>query len=258
MDYVYDPIAQVQSWSRPPIDDVGYIQSQDLLLRDDEFIRNVVADMERTRFTGWRNHLGLWKNIMGLSTTINKDVCDYGSGAGVEALIYARTGNRVHLVDIVETNLLLAERVLTIHGYTPASVTLIDPEPANGNYVPFNDSSIDVFHCSGVLHHTPHAIKIMTNVHRVLRPVGEARLMLYSDLGWRTYIGTEPPDNVTADPDFQKFVRIFDQVGSYADWYNEAKLMQLFGHLFDVVRFEYLTPNQRYCAAILKPRDQER
>jgi hypothetical protein len=96
----------------------------------------------------------------------------------------------------------------------------------------------------------------MERAHTLLRPNGIARIMVYSDHGWRQATGTEPPDDVTADPVvLERFVRAFDQVGEYADWYDQARIEQRFGDLFTIERFAYLTPEKRYCAAVLRKRE---
>lgn len=249
--------AHVEAWSHPPVDDVGYPAAADLLALPDRELRDLVEKMSRTRYEGWRNHLGLWRAVLGLDTTEDKDVLDFGCGVGVEALEYALAGNRVALADIAPDNVALAVRVLKLHAARLPHMPKIDVFVVS-NEPPFIDcppASFDVFHCSGVLHHIPWARKVMERAHDLLRPGGEARLMVYSDEGWRLATGTEPPDDVTAHPQFEAFVRYFDQVGDYADWYNAAKLVDRFGDLFDVVRCQYLTPNRRYLGAVLRRKE---
>lgn len=252
-----DWAAHVQAWSRPPVDDVGYLPAASLLARPDSELRALIAQMRRTRYTGWRNYGGLWRDVLGLDTTVDRDVLDFGCGVGVEALEYARAGNRVALADISGDNLQLASRVLQLHAaeltHMPTiNLHLVGDQPP---YLDCPSASFDVFHASGVLHHIPWARQIMERAHGLLRPGGEARLMLYSDEGWRLATGTEPPGDVTTHPMFDRFVRAFDQVGSYADWYSKQRLTDRFGDLFDVERCEYLTPNRRYLAAVLRRRE---
>lgn len=251
--------SHVAAWSSPPVDDVGYLPSADLLRVSDVELRTLVERMRTTRYTGWRNHNGLWRDVMGLDTTTGKDVLDFGCGVGVEALELARAGNRMALADISGENIQLAARVLYLYrdevvnaGGALHTVYMVTDRP------PFIDcppAGFDVFHASGVLHHIRWPRAIMERAHEILRPGGEVRLMVYSDEGWRLATGTEPPDDVTAHPQFERFVRYFDQVGDYADWYSRQRLVDRFGDLFDVVRCEYLTPNRRYLAAVLHRKD---
>lgn len=242
------------AWSKVPVDDVDYVSSHLMLQLADGELREIVRAVTLTRFDGWRNHGNRWVTTLRLDTTWDKDVVDFGCGVGIEALTYARHGNRVTLVDIVDDNVRLAERVLALHGHLPALVCVAgDRAP----FVDVPDGSFDVFHCSGVLHHIPYARAVVEDAWRLLRPGGELRLMLYSDRGWRHATDdSEPPDDVASHPRFADFVRYFDQVGVYADWYDRGRLGRRFGDLFEVVDFAYLTPWDNYCAAVLVRRNR--
>lgn len=242
---------RVAQWSNPPVDDVGYFPSEELLALSDAQFRTVVERAAAVRYGGWRNHRGLWREVLGLDSTSDKDVLDFGCGLGLEALELARGGCRVSLADLSAGNLAVAERVLGLFEYGSVSHYLISDQTPFVDCVP---SSFDVFYCNGVLHHIPWARQIMEMAHSLLRPNGEVRLMVYSDLGWWQATNTEPPADVTSHPSFERFVRHFDEVGDYADWYNAAKLRSQFGDLFDIVRYEYLTPEHIYFAAVLTKR----
>jgi len=256
----YDPgflDRQRVAWSRPPVDDVGYISAVDLLALPDDQLRATVDRMRLARYAGWRNHGGLWRDLMGLDEPGGKDILDFGCGVGVEALSLAFAGNRVQLADISPDNLHLAVRVLGLYAdqfprLWDLTIYLALGEPP---YITAEPESFDVFHCNGVLHHIPWARQIMERAHELLRPGGVARLMVYSDQGWRQATGTEPPDEVTTDPGFRQFVQYFDQVGEYADWYDQDRLESRFGDLFTVERCEYITPNGQYLAAVLRKKE---
>lgn len=239
---------QQQQWSRPPVDGIGYVPIADLLAMPDDELRATIDEANRARYSSWRNHNNLWVDVLGLDSTTGKDVLDYGCGVGAEALVYAQAGNRVTVADIVEANVELAARVFTINAHQAETVLISDEQP----FTPLPAASFDVIHCSGVLHHIPWARETVEHFAGLLRPGGEVRLMLYSDVGWRLATATDPPYEVTAHPRFDDFVHYFDAVGIYADWYDESRLTARFGDLFTVERFSYLTPNLRYCAAVLR------
>lgn len=241
---------QVQAWSNPPVDDVGYISSRHLLSLPDAELRARVQEMRWVRYSteAWRNWGNGWRDGLRLDVTHGKRVLEYGCGVGMEAMEIAGQGNEVILADIAIDNLALAERVMGLFGYQPLESWLVgeDFDP------PHLRPDIDVIHCSGVLHHIPKPRLVMEAFASLLQPGGEVRLMLYSDRGWRTYVGTEPPADTVNDPMFNHFVRTFDQVGGYADWYNEYKIEALAEGLFRMVDFRYITVDDRYCTAVLE------
>lgn len=238
---------QQQAWSNPPVDDIGYLSSKDMLELPDETLKAMIERMEQTRYTGWRNWNRHWRDVLGLDTTKGKLVMDYGCGVGLEALQYAKTGNEVTVADIVPNNVKLAERVLWQFGYECSRLLLKD-DPRTLD-VPW---AYDVIHCAGVLHHIPKPHLVIEAMHRWLGDGGELRLMLYSDEAWRIATGTEPPEgDVSAFVEFETFVRHWDGVGDWADWYDKPKLMNLTKGLFRLDRYRPLTSDGAYVGAVL-------
>lgn len=244
----------VKAWSRPPVDDVGYLSSEDLMIMGDTQLNLTIMQMARTRYHGWRNHAGLWREMLKLDDTHGKDVLDFGCGVGMEARELQEAGNRVSLADLSTTNLALAHRVLSLGDHAP---DVIDTYLVSDT-IPYLDcpaGTFDVIHCAGVLHHIPWAKGIMHRFHEVLRPGGEVRLMLYSDIGWQIATGAkEKPHWITKAeqlPEFERFVRYFDGVGDYADFYTLKRLEYDFGQWFEVSEFAYITEDARYLAAVL-------
>ncbi|KKW46528.1 MAG: Methyltransferase type 12 [Parcubacteria group bacterium GW2011_GWB1_56_8] len=244
--------AQRVSWSSPPIDGVGYLPSEELLRKDNPALKRMIdaLEIERYNVNGWRNHENKWRKYLGLDDTHGKYVLDYGCGCGVEALQFARNRNTVYIADVAGANLQLAERVASIYGWEvrPILLSMIPP---------FFDAipPLDVFYCVGVLHHIPNARDVLLRASDALKPDGEIRLMLYSDIGWQISTGTPTPpveEDIETNPNFQKFTGIFDCVGCYADWYNAEKLKYRFGDFLDLIDFQYICSDNAYCVAILR------
>lgn len=243
---------QKKAWANPPVDDVGYLPSQELLTWDDEALLDLISNMAQSRYQGWRNWEMRWRTVLGLDSTRDKVVLDYGCGVGLEALQYAKLGNNVTIADIARSNVLLAERVLTLHGYEADTMVL----PKNPAQIEGWDGIFDVIHCCGVLHHIPRPEPVVKNMARWLVDGGELRLMLYSDEAWRIATRTEPPEEGKVEDfvEFEQFWQHWDPLGGFADWYDRARLERRFGEWFHVSSCKPLTQHGEYLGAVLVKR----
>ena len=100
-------------------------------------------------------------------------VLDLGSGQGIDLVGYARGGARVTGVDLTPRHVELARAHLKALGLE-GTVVQGDVER-----LPFADATFDVVTSNGVLHHTPDMEAALREARRVLRPGGEARLIVY-------------------------------------------------------------------------------
>jgi len=244
--------ARKKAWSSPPVDDVGYVPSADLLAMDDQDFLYVIEEAVANRYEGWRNHRGAWtKYLTRWDTTAGQRILDYGCGIGLESLILAKK-NQVILADISEGNLAVAERAIILNGHEHHGLHLIS------EHAPFIEpapAELDIILCLGVLHHIPKPVPVVEAMGGWLKQGGELRLMLYSDEAWRIAVGKEPPvDPVEEDPGFEMFWKYWDPIGGYADWYDYYKLDRLFGEWFRVKSCKPLTEHGEYVAAVLVAR----
>lgn len=241
------------AWSSPPVDDIGYFPSKEMLTWDDATLNEVIGRMAESRYGGWRNFQMRWRTVLGLDSTRDKDVLDYGCGVGLEALQYAKMGNRVSLADIAPHNVMLANRVLEASGYRSEHTIVLEDKPPFSSF--FYPDMYDVVHCCGVLHHIPQPIPVVKQMAEWLRPEGELRLMLYSAKAWEIATGTKPTGAPVEDSElFERYWTHWDPHGGYADWYDREKLEERFGKWFDVTKCEPLTEHGEYIGAILTKR----
>lgn len=239
-----------KAWSSPPVDDIGYLPSSELLDWDPVDLLDIIGRMAESRYGGWRNWEFRWRTVLGLDRTYDKRVLDYGCGVGLEALQYAKRGNQVWIADISEDNLKLAERVLDLEGHPPEGTYLVkEKHPIITPLLPF-----DVIHCVGVLHHIPEPEPVVEAMASWLVPGGELRLMVYSDQAWRIATGTEPPPYVEDSPHFDIYWQHWDPIGGFADWYDKRRLEIRFGKWFSVETYEPLTEYGEYVGAVLVKR----
>jgi SAM-dependent methyltransferase len=106
------------------------------------------------------------------------DVLEVGCGPGLDVVRFARGGARVTGVDISPVALELATDDCRLAG---VQATLLE---ANGAHLPLADSSFDLVYCHGVLSFVRDPAGVIAEAHRVLRPGGQAILMVYNRRSW--------------------------------------------------------------------------
>ena len=100
-------------------------------------------------------------------------VLEIGVGMGADYLEWLRNGADATGVDLSSASLQRARARCLAAGYKP------DLQEADAENLPFVDSSFDVVYSYGVLHHSPDTERCFGEVYRVLKPGGEARIMVY-------------------------------------------------------------------------------
>jgi len=108
-------------------------------------------------------------------------IVDYGCGPGNDTLGFAVGSNASHIlgIDVSRKALRMARLRLQLHGLTAERVQLLQISDAIPT-IPLAGESIDYIHSLGVLHHTTHPGAILREMHRILRPGGQACLMIYN------------------------------------------------------------------------------
>jgi SAM-dependent methyltransferase len=247
--------ARKKAWSSPPVDDIGYIPSSELIAMPHDEFANLMNQFWQNRYHGWRNYEGRWVQLFGMyeGGITGKRILDYGCGTGMEGAQYATLGNDVFLADIGALNLRVAERLFGLYACKPEATLLIEdgPPPAK-QFV----ESLDVIHCCGVLHHIPEPEPVVEAMHGWLAPGGRLHLMVYSEIAWMIAASCPPPRDIpiVEHPQFEAFWTRWDAVGGYADWYDKARLEQRFGQWFRVKKWQYLTQDRAYLGAVLVKR----
>lgn len=125
-------------------------------------------DLEIQRYRSHR-HLLPWITAM----TPGRTVLEIGSGVGLDTYAMASHGLQVTAVDLTDVGVATARRRFLRHRM-PADFVATD-----ACYLPFPRDSFDYVYSFGVLHHVADTEKSIREVHRVLKPGGEARVMLY-------------------------------------------------------------------------------
>jgi SAM-dependent methyltransferase len=105
---------------------------------------------------------------------ISKDVLEIGVGMGADHLEWAKALPRsLAGIDITDRAISFTADRLGLYGLSS------DLRVADAENLPFPDESFDIVYSYGVLHHSPDTARAIQEVHRVLRPGGLAKIMIY-------------------------------------------------------------------------------
>ncbi len=120
--------------------------------------------------------------IMPFEQMAGRDVLEIGCGMGLHSELMARAGARLRCVDISDTSIEATTRRFALRGLS-ASVQQMD-----ARQLQFPDGSFDHVWSWGVIHHSAQTAVIIREIARVLRPGGEARIMVYHLDGMSAYV----------------------------------------------------------------------
>lgn len=137
--------------------------------------REFFDEVERHRYEEYASWM---REVMGFDQFAGKRLLEVGCGMGTDLLQFARGGANVTGVDLTPRSVETSRHHLELYGQS-GDFVLSDAEN-----LPFADQSFDVIYSNGVLHHTPDTARAIREVHRVLRPGGLARVMLYHRHSW--------------------------------------------------------------------------
>lgn len=111
-----------------------------------------------------------------------KDVLEVGLGYGTIAQKIAESGARYHGMDIAAGPVSMAQHRCRLVGAADADVrqhSILEP--------PFEPESFDWVVAIGCLHHTGNLAQAIRNVHTLLRPGGQAIIMVYNAASYRQF-----------------------------------------------------------------------
>src|SRR5881398_3296856 len=132
--------------------------------------REFFDEVERHRY---QDYAPWMPEVMGFNDFAGQQLLEIGCGMGTDLLQFARGGAQVTGVDLTPRSIEISRQHLALYGES-GNFAIADCET-----LPFADDSFDVAYSNGVLHHTPDTAGAVGEIHRVLRPGGHARVMLY-------------------------------------------------------------------------------
>ena len=107
-----------------------------------------------------------------------KNLLEVGCGVGIDLVRFAGGDAQVTGIDLAEVSISLAQENFCQRGLDG------DLKVMNGEALDFEDESFDIVYAHGVLQYTAHADKMIAEIYRILRPNGEAIMMVYNRNSW--------------------------------------------------------------------------
>ncbi len=111
-----------------------------------------------------------------------KPVLEIGCGAGSQAAVFAKMEARITAIDLTAQAAAMTRHRFDLEGL-PGSVQRGDAE-----HLAFADERFDLVWSWGVIHHTADIRRAVAEIHRVLKPGGAARVMVYHRPSLRNWI----------------------------------------------------------------------
>ena len=112
----------------------------------------------------------------------DKDVLEVGCGLGTDGTRWAKAGARYTGIDLTPEAVRLASQNFSWRGLK-GHFQRVDAE-----HMPFPDASFDLVYSHGVIHHAPDIEQVVSEIYRVLRPGGQAILMVYHRHSYNYYL----------------------------------------------------------------------
>jgi SAM-dependent methyltransferase len=100
-------------------------------------------------------------------------VLEIGVGLGADHQRFAAAGAVLAGIDLTERAVAHARRRLELFGLASQL------KQGDAENLAFEDASFDLVYSWGVIHHSPNTAKAVSEIHRVLKPGGVAKIMIY-------------------------------------------------------------------------------
>ncbi len=127
----------------------------------------------------FREHMAVVE--MPLAELAGKQILEVGSGAGGHSALFARHGAHMTSIDLTFHRSCSTEAKFRLMGDAAEGCLALQSDAEN---LPFADDTFDIVYSNGVLHHSQDTGRGIDEVFRVLKPGGQAVIMLYCKSSW--------------------------------------------------------------------------
>jgi 2-polyprenyl-3-methyl-5-hydroxy-6-metoxy-1,4-benzoquinol methylase len=119
--------------------------------------------------------------IIPFERLINRSVLEIGCGMGLHSELMVKAGAHVTAIDVSDTSVEAMRRRAALKGFA------IDVLQGDAATTDFPSESFDFIWSWGVIHHASYTGRIVKEIHRLLKPGGQARCMVYNLEGAPAY-----------------------------------------------------------------------
>ena len=173
----------------------------------------------------------------GFSASRGKQVLEIGVGLGADFIQWCRGGAHATGVDLTAAAIQSTQQRCAMEGFHP------ELRVADAENLPFPENSFDVVYSWGVLHHTPDTPAALREVWRVLRPGGEARIMIYARPSWVALMLWVRYGLLAGKPGRSLYDVVFHHLESPGTkTYSDAETRRLFAGFTDITLTRELSP----------------
>jgi ubiquinone/menaquinone biosynthesis C-methylase UbiE len=159
-----------QFWNENPVGSnfVKYAEDKSFYTEYDEF---------RYRTEG---HILQELDAIGLA---GKKTLEIGLGQGADSMQLIDRGADYYGIDLTDESVRRVKERFRLFDKKFSDVRV-----ANAEHIPYADDSFDIVYSHGVIHHSPQMAAIVNQIYRVLRPGGQAVIMVYHRNSFNYYV----------------------------------------------------------------------
>lgn len=137
------------------------------------------------------------KEFANFSQWKGKKVLEIGCGIGTDAVNFARNGAIYTGIELSNKSLDITKQRFDVFRLSGTFYNMSGEEDMSF----LGENSFDLIYSFGVIHHSPNPKKIVVNMHRLLKPFGVLKIMVYADNSWKKFMIDEKLDQYEAQDD---------------------------------------------------------
>ena len=212
-----------------------------------EFTKEFYSEIDKRFFKNAEEYLPLEKIpfdiLIDFDSLRGKSVLEIGVGNGSHAGLLARYAGSFTGIDLTDYAVKSTRNRMEVFGLQ-GTILKMDAEKLE-----FPDETFDFVWSWGVIHHSANTGKILKEVHRVLRPRGEAVIMVYHRGWWNYYVigflRGLLSGKIFRHKSLHAAVQLFTD-GAIARYYRPSEFKKLCGDLFMVEKKTILGPKSDF------------